>query len=187
MVPHCLDLSLGLRKPYESVGWPTAKEFLTRENRVKVSLVRSDTKMSPEREFMNLNETGCKARIPVAILYGACGPAKAFNAPFWVIWGALGRYEWKGCDVNFEFRRRPRLVYGSGPVHQGEAHFQRRQQSVHCSVVWCSAGFSWTALRPFRKADGRDLSVLEQRPPRAGSGRRRGMNIHNPSFRQLSL
>lgn len=75
MVPRCIDLSLGLRKPYESAGRPTAKEFLTRENRVKVLLVRSDAKMSPERELMNLNETGCKARIPVAILYGACGPA----------------------------------------------------------------------------------------------------------------
>lgn len=136
-------------------------------------------------ELMNLNETGCKARVPVAILYGACGPAKAFNAPFWAIWGALRRYERKDCDVNFEFRRRPRLVYGSSPTHQGEAHFHRRQPSVHCSLVWCTGGSFWTALRPFRKGDVRDLSVLEQRPPRAGSGRRRGMNIY-PSFVQLS-
>lgn len=86
-------------------------------------------------ELMNLNETGCKARIPVAILYGACGPAKASDAPFWVIWRALRRYERKDCDVNFEFRRRPRLVYRSSPMHQGEALFTEGSQV--CIVLWC--------------------------------------------------
>lgn len=82
LVPHSLDLSLGLPRHDESAGCPTAKEFPTRENRVKVSLVRSDVKMSLGQELRSLNETGCEAGIPVAILYGAGGPAKAFDAPF---------------------------------------------------------------------------------------------------------